>query len=68
MTSTEAGEQFHRQAAKYAVSEAHSSGESLRILTDGHPSNATRWVWILPPVQASRRSLIAGVLRHNRGF
>ena len=33
MTSTEAGEQFHRQAAKYAVSEAHSTGESLRILT-----------------------------------
>jgi ubiquinone/menaquinone biosynthesis C-methylase UbiE len=34
MTSTEAGEQFDRQAAKYAVSEAHSSGESLRILTE----------------------------------
>ena len=34
MASTEAGEQFHRQAAKYAVSEAHSSGESLRILTE----------------------------------
>ena len=33
MTSTDAGEQFHRQAAKYAVSQAHSSGESLRILT-----------------------------------
>lgn len=28
-----AGEQFNRQAARYAVSEAHSSGESLRILT-----------------------------------
>lgn len=28
-----AGEQFHRQAAKYAVSGAHASGESLRILT-----------------------------------
>ena len=28
-----AGEQFNRQAAQYAASEAHSSGESLRILT-----------------------------------
>lgn len=28
-----AGEQFNRQAARYAVSQAHSSGESLRILT-----------------------------------
>ena len=28
-----AGEQFNRQAARYAVSEAHASGESLRILT-----------------------------------
>lgn len=29
-----AGEQFNRQAARYAVSETHSSGESLHILTD----------------------------------
>ncbi|MCE2438283.1 MAG: class I SAM-dependent methyltransferase [Candidatus Latescibacteria bacterium] len=28
-----AGEQFNRQAARYAVSEAHASGASLRILT-----------------------------------
>ena len=34
MTSTDAREQFDRQAANYAVSEAHSSGESLRILTE----------------------------------
>ena len=33
MRLNSAGEQFHRQAAKYTVSEAHSSGESLRILT-----------------------------------
>ena len=33
MSLNSAREQFHRQAAKYAVSEAHSSGESLRILT-----------------------------------
>ena len=32
MAPSEAGNQFHRQAAKYAVSEAHSSGESLRII------------------------------------
>ena len=33
MRLNSAGEQFNRQAAQYAVSEAHSSGESLRILT-----------------------------------
>ncbi|MDE2886867.1 MAG: class I SAM-dependent methyltransferase [Gemmatimonadota bacterium] len=32
MNLISAGEQFNRQAARYAVSEAHSSGESLRIL------------------------------------
>jgi ubiquinone/menaquinone biosynthesis C-methylase UbiE len=32
MRLNSAGEQFHRQAAKYAASEAHSSGDSLRIM------------------------------------